>query len=49
MWSYLWVDVVYNQDKNEHLKAMERLIKVFKEFNDEEHVRKYEDKLARTR
>ncbi|HEV3142351.1 MAG TPA: hypothetical protein VGZ47_00540 [Gemmataceae bacterium] len=49
MWSYLWVDVVYNQDKSEHLKAMERLIKVFKDFNDEEHVRKYEDKLARSR
>ncbi|HLW68691.1 MAG TPA: hypothetical protein VKS79_25460, partial [Gemmataceae bacterium] len=49
MWSYLWVDVVYNQDKSEHLKAMDRLIKVFKEFNDEDHARKYEDKLARSR
>jgi tetratricopeptide (TPR) repeat protein len=49
MWSYLWVDVVYNQDKSEHLKAMERLVKVFKEFNDEDHARKYEDKLTRSR
>ena len=49
MWSYLWVDVVYNQDKSEHLKAMERLVKVFKDFNDEDHARKYEDKLARSR
>jgi tetratricopeptide (TPR) repeat protein len=49
MWSYLWVDVVYYQDKGEHLKAMERLVKVFKDFNDEDHARKYEDKLARNR
>jgi hypothetical protein len=31
MWSYLWVDVVYNQDRGEHLKAMTRLIRIFKE------------------
>ena len=26
MWSYLWVDLIYNQDRGEHLKAMTRLI-----------------------
>jgi len=51
MWSYLWVDVLYNQDKTEHIRAMERLVKVFrdKDINDEDHAKKYEDKLARTR
>jgi len=48
-WAYLWVDVVYNQDRSEHLKSLERLVKVFKDLNDEELARKYEDKLARLR
>lgn len=48
-WAYLWVDVVYNQDRSEHLKALERLVRVFKDLNDEELARKYEDKLARLR
>jgi tetratricopeptide (TPR) repeat protein len=49
MWSYFWVQVIYYQDKAEHIKALEGLIRVFKDFNDEEHVRKYEDILSRTR
>jgi TolA-binding protein len=49
MWSYLWVDVVYNQDRGEHLKAMTRLIKIFKEANDTEKVQLYTEKLARSR
>jgi len=49
MWSYLWVDVVYNQDRGEHLKAMTRLIKIFKEANDTEKVQLFTEKLARSR
>src|SRR4029079_14937573 len=49
MWSYLWVDVVYNQDRGEHIKAMTRLIKIFKEANDTEKVQLYTEKLARSR
>jgi TolA-binding protein len=49
MWSYLWVDVVYNQDRGEDLKAMTRLIKIFKEANDTEKVQLYTEKLARSR
>jgi hypothetical protein len=49
MWSYLWVDVVYNQDRGEHLKAMTRLIKIFKEANDTEKAQLYTEKLARSR
>lgn len=47
MWSYLWVDVVYNQDRGEHLKAMTRLIKIFE--GDEDKVKLYKEKLARSR
>lgn len=49
MWSYLWVDVVYNQDRGEHLKAMTRLITIFKEANDTEKAQLYTEKLARSR
>jgi len=49
MWMYLWVDVVFNQDKSEHLKALERLSVVFKDLNDDERAMKYKDKLARLR
>jgi len=47
MWSYLWVDVVYNQDRGEHLKAMTRLIKIFE--GDEDKVKLYKEKQARSR
>ena len=49
MWSYLWVDVVYNQDRGEHLKAMTRLIKVFNKAGDAEKEQLYKEKLARSR
>jgi len=49
MWSYLWVDVYYNQDRAEHLKAMTRLIKIFQEEGDADKVALYKEKLARSR
>jgi len=49
MWSYLWVDVVYNQDRGEHLKAMTRLIKIFNKAGDAEKEQLYKEKLARSR
>jgi TolA-binding protein len=49
MWSYLWVDQVYNQDRGEHIKAMTRLIKIFEEDKDEDKVKLYKEKLARSR
>ena len=48
MWSYLWVDVVYNQDRGEHLKAMTRLIKIFEKANDTDKAQLYKEKLARS-
>jgi hypothetical protein len=49
MWSYLWVDVVYSQDKGEHLKAMTKLLKIFEDDKDNEKAQLYKDKIARSR
>lgn len=49
MWSYLWVDTVYNQDRGEQVKAQTRLIKIFTEDGDAEKVRLFKDKVARSR
>src|SRR2546422_1023158 len=34
LWDYLWVDVIYHQDKREHARAMEQLAKLFDELGD---------------
>jgi tetratricopeptide (TPR) repeat protein len=49
MWCYLWVDTVYNQDRREQLKAIERLAAVFAELNDETRAEKYREKLRTLR
>lgn len=49
MWSYLSVDVVYNQDRGEYVKALSRLIKIFQSENDDEKVKMYKEKLNRAR
>jgi tetratricopeptide (TPR) repeat protein len=46
MWSYLWVDVVYPQDKNERLKAMTKLVKIFQD-DDTEKADMYKEKIKR--
>lgn len=45
MWAYLWVDVVYNQEKGEYAKAVERLSRVFKDLNDDVRAERYKEKL----
>jgi tetratricopeptide (TPR) repeat protein len=35
-WEFLWVDVIYNQDKTEHAKALYYLAKIFGELGDAE-------------
>src|SRR5262245_36686987 len=49
MWSYLSVDMIYNQDRGEHFKAMTRLIKIFEQDKDDDKVKLYKEKLARSR
>jgi hypothetical protein len=49
MWAYLWVETVYNVDKDEAFKAMCRLVEVFQAQMDDDRVRMYQDKLRRAR
>ena len=49
MWAYLWVEVVYNHDRNEVAKAMFRLVKSFESQQDEERAKSYKDKVRRYR
>ncbi|HMC63526.1 MAG TPA: tetratricopeptide repeat protein [Gemmataceae bacterium] len=49
MWAYLWVDVVYHQDKQEHRKALEELAKIFERFKDENRAKEYRERLQKAR
>lgn len=49
MWAFLWVEVVYTQDRDEVLKAVSRLATVFQLQGDEERVRAYREKLRKFR
>jgi lipopolysaccharide biosynthesis regulator YciM len=47
LWQYLWVDVIYNQDKTEHVKALQNIARLFDDFKDEARAKQYRDKLAK--
>ena len=47
LWQYLWVDVIYHQDKQEHVKAMDQLAKLFDELGDKARAKQYRDKLKK--
>jgi hypothetical protein len=49
MWSYLWVETVYNQDKDEALIALTRLAQIFKLQMDEDREKVYREKIRRFR
>jgi tetratricopeptide (TPR) repeat protein len=45
LWPYLWVDVVYHQDRREHQRAVGQLSKLFDELGDKARAKQYQDKL----
>jgi hypothetical protein len=49
MWALLWVEVVYNQDREEVAKALARLTEVFRQLGDEDRERAYQDRMRRNR
>jgi tetratricopeptide (TPR) repeat protein len=51
MWSFLWVETVLNQDRDEAFKAVARLASLFESgpLADDDQARKYRDKLKRIR
>jgi hypothetical protein len=48
MWAFLWVEVVFKQDRDEVLTAMQRLIKLF-ETMDKDRVEPYKERLRKYR
>jgi len=48
-WEFLWVDVVYNQDRNEHAKALYYLMRVFEQLNENERAQECRDTLLNDR
>jgi len=49
MWAFLWVDTVYNADKDEAFKAMCRLVEIFKTQGDDDRAKFYREKIRRAR
>jgi hypothetical protein len=49
LWSFLWVDTVFNQDRVELIRAVEHLAKLFEEYEDDDRARSYKAKLSRLR
>ena len=49
MWNYLTVEVVYNQDRDEVIKAVARLADIFRTQGEEDRGRTYREKLRRLR
>jgi hypothetical protein len=49
MWAYLWADVVYNQDKDEQVYAVGRLVGVFEKLGDKDRADQFRDRLPRVR
>ena len=47
LWPYLWVDVIYHQDRQEHIKAMEQLAKLFDDQGDKARAKQYRDRLKK--
>jgi len=47
LWPYLWVDVIYHQDRREHVRAMEQLAKIFEEQGNKDKARIYREKLKK--
>jgi hypothetical protein len=49
MWAYLWVDVVYNQEKDHHILAVRRLEQIFEAQGEKERAEQYREKITRVR
>ncbi len=47
LWAYLWVDVIYHQNRREHAKAIAQLAKLFEELGDSARASQYQEKLKK--
>jgi tetratricopeptide (TPR) repeat protein len=48
-WEFLWVDVVYNHDKDEHAKALYYLWKTFDKLGEADRAKEFRETLIRDR
>lgn len=46
-WQYLWVDVIYHQNREEHAKALYYLFKVSKDLNDDNRANQFRETLEK--
>ena len=49
MWDYLWVEAVFNQDRDEVLNAMARLVQVFDALGEKERSDSYKERMRKYR
>ncbi|CAN5604168.1 hypothetical protein BH11PLA2_BH11PLA2_06140 [soil metagenome] len=49
MWEYLWVEAVYNQDKEEVIKALDRLATIFEKLGEKDRAAVYREKLLKAK
>ena len=49
MWDYLWVDVVYDENRTERVYAVRKLIDVFTAMKLKERADQFTNKLAEVR
>lgn len=49
MWAFLWVETVYNADREDAFKALCRLAEVFKAQGDDDRAKTYREKVRRAR
>lgn len=49
MWAYLWADMVYNQDTDERVYAVNRVIEVFEKLGDKDRATQFRDRLPQVR
>ena len=45
VWDYLWVDVIYDQNRQEHARALYHLAKLFAERKDDKKAQQFKVKL----
>lgn len=49
MWSYLWTDTVYNQDRDEQVYALHRLVGLAEQAGDRDRADQFRERLARVK
>jgi hypothetical protein len=46
LWDYLWVDVIYHDDRMQHARALYQLVHLFAELKDDTRARQYRERLV---